>query len=142
MFEKDENTSIIKKNNTMLDLLRHEVNTTIGGDRVLKRIEKVILHPEVLRTLSFDQLLQYYDRVMGRQNKAKEFIIDFYRVTSKSQEIQNTLKQYTMIGTDDVIEGEVNQPESEQAIKQALLSKLEILLKEQAEEEEKLKNEG
>lgn len=139
---KDENNNreldIIRRNSTILDLLNHEVVHTIGADRTMKRLEKVIMHPEILQNLSFEQILQYYDRLLRRQKEGREFIIDFYRVTSKSQDIQSALKQYTMLGDKEtqVIDGEVVSKESEKEIRNKLLSKLDELFREEDKEKQ------
>lgn len=139
MYETNDKNQleILKRSSTILDLLNHEVASTIGADRALKRLEKVIMQSEVLKTLSFEQLMQYTDKLMRRQKEGREFIIDFYRVTSKSQDIQNVLKQHTMLnsGEDKVIEGRVVSEEAEREIKNAILSKLDALLREEEEEE-------
>lgn len=135
--EENERMQLIQKSNTILDLLKHEVNTSIGADRTLKRLEKVILQPEVLRNLSFEQIIQYMDRVMRRQKEGREFIIDFYRVNSKSQDTQSLLRQCIVASQENsVIEGEVVSPEGEQKIKQKLIDTLDLLLKAQEEQEE------
>lgn len=118
---------------TILDLLRHEVNQAIGTDRTLKRLEKTIMHPEILKNLSFEQIMAYMDRLMRREEKGKEFIIDFYRVTSKSQDIQQALKQCIISETSTVDESG-NLIESEEDFKQKLINKLdEVLIQEQEE---------
>lgn len=139
--QNDDRSEFLKKKYSILDLLNHEVNTTIGGDRTLKRLERTIMSPEVLKNLSFEQIMAYYDRVMRRQEKSYAFIIDFYRVTSKSQDIQNTLKQYTIINADDsVTDAEIVDGEPREAsMKQALLARLDklIKMKEEADSNEK-----
>ena len=124
---------LLRRSSTILDLLNHEVVCTIGADKTLRRLEKVIMQPEVLKSLSFEQIMQYTDKLMRRQKEGREFIIDFYRVTSKSQDIQSVLKQHTMLNSENeqVIEGKVVSDESKQAIKNAVLSKLNELLKEE-----------
>lgn len=133
---------LMKKSSTILDLLNHEVCTTIGADRTLKRLERVLLQPELLNTLSFEQIMQYYDKVLRRQKDGREFIIDFYRVTSKSQDIQSALKQYTMMGEkkDQVIDGEVVSSESERDIRNRFLSQLDEMFR--AQDREAQKHEG
>ena len=133
---EEQNSELLRKNSTILDLLKHEVTTTIGADRVLKRIEKIILQPEILKNLSFEQLMLYQDKMMRRQKEGREFIIDFYRVTSKSQDIQNVLKHtITANQNGQVINGEVITIESENEIRNKLLAKLDIILKAQEKEE-------
>lgn len=124
----------LKRKYTILDLLNHEVNVTIGSDRVLKRIEKVITSPDVLKQLSFEQIMQYMDKIMRRQNESHAFIIDFYRVTSKSPEVQSTLKQYTLGGVAENQSGEAVNTEDQASVKQMLLTKLAGLIKEEEEE--------
>lgn len=143
MLEEPNSFELIKKSNTILDLLNHEVVNTIGADRTLKKLEKVLMQPEVLKTLSFEQIIQYMDRLMRRQKEGREFIIDFYRVTSKSQDIQNALRQYTMMGNkeEQVIDGEVVSPETEQEVRTKLLLKLDELLKLQEQDEAEIKHE-
>lgn len=134
--EEDKNQiDILRKSSTILDLLNHEVISTIGADRALKRIERVVMQPEVLKTLTFEQLMQYTEKLMKRQKEGREFIIDFYRVTSKSQDIQNVLKQHTMLNTEEtkVIEGRVVSSESEKELKNAILAKLDALIREENE---------
>jgi hypothetical protein len=129
---------ILRKSSTILDLLNHEVTTTMSADRTLRKLEKVMLHPKVLENLTFEQLITYMDRLMRRQKEGRDFIIDFYRVTSKSQDIQSALKQYTMVGTegDQVIDGEVVPAENELEIKKSLIAKLDqLLVKRKAEKE-------
>ena len=136
--QENEKTQIIPKSSTILDLLQHEVRTSIGADRTLKRLEKVLLQPEVLRNLSFEQIIQYMDRLMRRQKEGREFIIDFYRVNSKSQDTQSILRQYIVTGNQDeaIAEGEADSPEGEQKVKQKLIATLDLLLKAQEEQEE------
>lgn len=128
----------LQKKSTILDLLHHEVNSTISADKTLKRLEKTILTPEILRNLSFEQIMIFMDKLMRRQEKGKEFIIDFYRVTSKSQDIQNALKQCIM---DKEVEGAdaINPVESEKEFKQKLIGALDKVLElERREHEESI----
>lgn len=136
--DKNSGSDFLKKQYTILDLLNHEVNTTIGADKTLKRLERVIMNPEVLKNLTFEQIMTYWDKVMRRQEKSYAFIIDFYRVTSKSQDIQSTLKQHTIdpIECKQTTDGEVISSENEVVMKQRLLERLDKLLKEQEENEE------
>ena len=117
------------RNKSMLDLLQHEIVQICRGDRALSRIEKTIMHPEILKTLSFEQLIQYMDRVMRRQKEGRDFLVDFYRVTGKSQEVQNLLKQYMMASAPGASDISQNMEEDTFATKQKLLSKLEMFLK-------------
>ena len=126
---------LLKKNSTILDLLRHEVSIIISADRTLNRIDKTIMNSEVLKSLSFEQLMMYEDRRMRRQKEGRDFIIDFYRVTSKSPEVQSALSQSVLPNKQESLDsdGNVVSVESEQAIKQALLNKLRMLAKQQEE---------
>lgn len=96
------------KNKTIFDLIAHEINETVHGDRVLRKIEKAVINSETLKQLSFEQLTAYQDRVARRQEAAHRFLIDFYRVNSKSQSILAALEKYTVAGItggNDIIPG-------------------------------------
>ncbi len=116
----------INPKSTILDLLRHEVNITIGTDRTLRRLEKTILNPQILKNLSFEQIMILMDKLMRRGEKGKEFLIDFYRVTSKNPEIQSALRP--CISTDQEIGEELSSVENEKEFKQKLIGKLDQVL--------------
>ena len=79
---------------SIFSLLDHEMNMIASADNVLKKLEKAIMHPDVLKTLSFEQMMRYADMKLRRQQDGRNFLIDFCRVTSKSTEIQSALKQH------------------------------------------------
>lgn len=134
-----EQTSSLTQRKTILDMLESSICSSMGTKRTIKKIEKIILNPTMIKELTFDQLIMWTDRLIRLDENEKNFIIDFYRVTSKQAEVQSILRQYNLINTKDanVIENSSSDPRDSAPMRATLLAKLEeILRREQKEKEE------
>lgn len=146
--QQDNNLNSLFKKSTVMDLLYHEINASMKADRTLDKVEKFLMNPEVLKTLTPDQLDKIADRKLRRIEESHRFIIDFYRVGSKSQEMQDALHRFSMLNNEPrLINGEVsseagNSPALDNATRAKLIDKIEKMFAEDDEQRYGDSNEG
>ena len=96
------------------------------------------MHPEIMKTLTYEQLASLMNLQMKRQKEARDFIVDFFRVTSKSQEIQGILRECTSAEGDSVGAGS-GDPDSAANImefRKSITDKMQILIEQKQREAE------
>jgi hypothetical protein len=138
-YEENNPPSIPPKKNAF-DLLNHEIAKTMAGDRTLKKIEAILFNPANLKNMSYEQLVHLMEKVTYRQNCSRNYILEFYKVSSKSQAIFSALEKFTTTGEQGVIGETKALPDEKSAkAKQLILKALERL---EAEEDNEIIIEG
>ena len=116
---------------TAFDLLNHEIAKTISSDRMLKKIEAILFNPENLRSLSYEQLTHLMDKISFRQSSSRNFILEFYKVSSKSQAILTALEKATVAEQKGDLQVGSIPNERAKALKAKVIEKLEELEREE-----------